>query len=111
MTANQFCLAAHKSPPAELRIPAEKITHSELKKLNCSPSDAGKALWEQMIIIVPGICSTTGNICTIVGLMNTLDHDNTAVYLCNHSKLHVENYDVGLGSAGRKAVAKEVEFQ
>ena len=36
---------ADKTPSVTLlRIPAKKITHSELKKISCSPSDAGKSI-------------------------------------------------------------------
>jgi hypothetical protein len=40
--------------PAQLRIPAKKITHSELKKISSPRSGAGKSIVEQVIVMGQG---------------------------------------------------------
>jgi hypothetical protein len=37
-----------------LRIPTKKITHSELKTIRSSPSDAGKSIVERVIVMGQG---------------------------------------------------------
>jgi serine/threonine protein kinase len=38
----------------KLRIPTKKITHSELKTIRSSPSDAGKSIVERVIVMGQG---------------------------------------------------------
>jgi len=45
-----------------VRIPTKKITHSELKTIRASPSDAGKSIVRQVIVMSQEKGWDTGNI-------------------------------------------------